>query len=270
MPSTYQFTTIDGPAATYTEAYGISNSGLVSGFYYTPGASHGFLWENGAFQTVDHHPDLHTLLGDVNEPGLVAGNYGSFTVQHATLYSTHTGEWMTLPDVSNLPLNLGNGINPRGQVVGFASMGNLNTVANSISWIWDGGTYSFFIVPGATGVGGTQANGINASGVVTGDFQDMSGTFHGFVKQGSRITTIDVPGALDTFAFNLNNSGELVGYYVDSHGVSHGFLLTDRGFTTIDVPGSLGTFVFGINEKGDLVGLWQDLTTTHGFLASRQ
>jgi hypothetical protein len=217
---------------------------------------------------VDHDSGPNTLLGDVNEPGLVAGNYGSFNTQHAAIYSIGAGTWTTLPDVPNLPINLGNGINPQGDVVGSAATGSVAVPSNSIGWTWDGRKYSFFTVPGATGFG-TEAVGINAPGLVSGYFQDINGSFHGFLKQGSQFTTIDVPGATGTFAYGLNNSGEQVGYYVDQQGGVHGFVLRSGSFTTIDVPGSLATLVTNVNERGDLVGLWLDSNATHAFLASR-
>jgi hypothetical protein len=97
----YQFTTIDAPGTSDTEAYGINNTGLVSGFYVVNGIGHGFLWQNGALQTVDHPGDRtsNTLLGDVNEPGMVASNYGPFDTQHAAIYSVGAGTWTTLPDI---------------------------------------------------------------------------------------------------------------------------------------------------------------------------
>jgi hypothetical protein len=104
---------------------------------------------------------------------------------------------------------------------------------------------------------------------VSGYFQDGTGAFHGFLKEGSRFATIDVPGATDTFAYGLNNSGEQVGYNVDQQSGIHGFVLRSKNFTTVDVPGSLGTLVTNINERGDLVGLWFDSNATHAFFATR-
>lgn len=265
----YQFTTIDVPGTSDTEGYGINNSGLVSGFYVVNGTGHGFLWRDGTFTTVDQGSGSNTLLGDVNEPGMVAGNYGPFNTQDAVIYSIGAGTFTTLPNVSNLPINLGNGINPQGDAVGSAAMGSVAAPFNSVGWIWDGGKYSFFTVPGAAGLG-TEAVGINAPGSVSGYFQDANGSFHGFLKQGSKFTTIDVPSATDTFGLGLNNSSEQVGYYVDQQGDIHGFVLRAGKFTTIDVPGSLATLVTNINERGDLVGLWFDSNATHAFLARRR
>ena len=261
----YQFTTIDAPGASDTEAYGINNPGLVTGFYVVNGTGHGFLWRNGTLTTIDQGSGSNTLLGDVNEPGMAAGNYGPFDAQHAAIFSIRAGTFTTLPDVPNLPINLGNGINPQGDAVGSAAMGSVAAPFNSVGWIWDGRKYSFFSVPGAAGLG-TEAIGINAPGSVSGYFQDVNGSFHGFLKQGSKFTTIDVPGATDTFAYGLNNSGEQVGYYVDQQGNVHGFVLRGGSFTTIDVPGSLATLVTAVNERGDLAGLWFDSNAIHAFL----
>jgi hypothetical protein len=173
------------------------------------------------------------------------------------------------PRHPNLPINLGNGINPQGVAVGSAATGNVATPSNSIGWIWDGRKYSFFTVPGAAGLG-TEAIGINAPGQVSGYFQDLKGSFHGFLKQGSNFTNIDVPGATDTFVYGLNNSGDQVGYYVDQQGDVHAFVLQAGNFTTIEVPGSTATLVTSINERGDLVGLWFDPNATHAFIASRR
>ena len=265
----YQFTTIDVPGTSDTEAYGISNTRLVSGFYVVNGTGHGFLWRDGTLTTVDQGSGSNTLLGDVNEPQMVAGNYGPFNIQHAAIFSIRTGMFTTLPDVPNLPINLGNGINPQGDVAGSAAMGSVAAPFNSVGWIWDGRDYSFFSVPGAAGLG-TEAVGINAPGSVSGYFQDVNGHFHGFLKQGSKFTAIDVPNATDTFGFGLNNSGEQVGYYVDQQGNLHGFVLSGGNFATIDVPSSLATLVTNINERGDLVGLWFGSNATHAFIATRR
>jgi probable HAF family extracellular repeat protein len=206
----------------------------------------------------------------VNEPGLVVGNYGTFFLQHAATYDIGTGTWTTLPDVPNLPMNIGNGINPQGIAVGAAQMGNLNVSFNSVAWIWDGTAYSFFTAPGAAGFG-TTANGINARGQVSGFFQDASGAYHGFLKDGSTFTQIDVPGATDTFGYAINSRADLAGWYVDQQGVEHGFVLSGGKFTAIDVPGSFGTAVTGINEKGELAGYWFGANgLPRAFTASRQ
>jgi uncharacterized membrane protein len=268
----YQFTTINFPGVSDTEAYGLNDAGLVSGFYVNNGIGRGFLWRNGSFTSVVHDPDdpsENTLLGEVNGLGLVVGNYGPFTVQHAAIYSILTGQWTTLPDVPNLPINIGDGINLFGIATGSAAMGTVAGTSDSIGWTWDGRNYSFFSAPGAA-LAGTAPIGINDLGLVCGYFQDVNGVYHGFLKEGSRFTDIDVPGATGTYAYGLNDLGEVVGTYTDQQGNSHGFVLRAGNFTTVDVPGSLGTLVTNVNDLGDLVGLWFDANATHAFLASHR
>jgi uncharacterized membrane protein len=82
------------------------------------------------------------------------------------------------------------------------------------------------------------------------------------------FTTIDVPGASDTFGQGINDRGDIVGEY-DSNGMSHGFLLSGGTFTTIDFPGATSGRARGINRHGDIVGLYVIDGMTHGYLLSR-
>jgi len=104
-------------------------------------------------------------------------------------------------------------------------------------------------VPGADS---TYANGINDAGDIVGDFNDGSGTPHGYLKQGSSFTTIDVPGAVSNYASanGINNADDIVGSFSDTHG----YLKQGSSFTTIDVPGASYTYANGINDAGNIVG----------------
>ena len=68
-------------------------------------------------------------------------------------------------------------------------------------------------------------------------------------------TTIDYPGASDTYATGINNNGDIVGVYVLG-GLSHGFVLKAGTFTSIDVPGAIQTYAKGINDSGMIVGYY--------------
>jgi probable HAF family extracellular repeat protein len=100
--------------------------------------------------------------------------------------------------------------------------------------------------PGLTGdpaERSTAALDINNQGQVVGFYTDASGTYHGYLYQHGRFTTIDPPGAANVSAFatsaplGINNRGQVVGQYVDPANVLHGYLWQPgRGFTTIDPP----------------------------------
>jgi probable HAF family extracellular repeat protein len=80
------------------------------------------------------------------------------------------------------------------------------------------------------------------------------------------FTTIDVPGALATYAYGINDRNQIVGSYFDGFR-NHGYLWDEGVFTTIDVPGAQTTFAYGINARGQIVGTCDFFFSgTHGFL----
>ena len=48
---------------------------------------HGFVWQNGALQTVDYPGAVYTYLFGVNNQGVAIGLYGDGTMEHAVMYS---------------------------------------------------------------------------------------------------------------------------------------------------------------------------------------
>jgi uncharacterized membrane protein len=70
-------------------------------------------------------------------------------------------------------------------------------------------------------------------------------------------TTIDYPGAPNSFAVDINDYGQIVGEY--QYGASfgkqrYGYLLSNGVFTPIIFPGSSFTRAVAINRYGDIVG----------------
>jgi probable HAF family extracellular repeat protein len=124
---------------------------------------------------------------------------------------------------------------------------------------------------------GTQAYGINSSGLVVGTYL-VGDTPHGFLynPNGGTYTTLDDPlaanefnnpfGPTGTIAEGINGAGQIVGYYADSNGDEHGFLYNGGIYTTIDDPGAFDTTAFGINKNGHVVGVRFDKFRDHGFL----
>src|SRR5258708_322796 len=83
------------------------------------------------------------------------------------------------------------------------------------------------------------------------------------------VSTIDVPGATDTFARSINNSGEIVGYFLGASGLPQGFLLSRGTFTPLNVPGAEATVAEYINDSGQVIGLFEHNDgIDHGFLFS--
>jgi probable HAF family extracellular repeat protein len=274
----YRFVTIDLPGGT---GYGINDTGLLSGYYLdASGNYHGFLWRNGKVTTVDHSGAADTELGASSNRGVIVGNYGDATIEHAAIYNLHRAVWIPLPNIPNQPLNFGDGINNAGTATGSNCVGNqsVGPVFNCVGWTWNGSEYSFFTVPGADeALLGTLSNGINDRGQVVGYFPDASGVLHGFLRApDGTFNTIDVPAAgtesaQGSLLFDINNRGELAGYYYDASSTPHGFTESKETFTTVDVPGATATLIFGNNQRGDLAGAWYDSTgTEYPFVAFRR
>jgi len=117
----------------------------------------------------------------------------------------------------------------------------------------------------------------NDRGSVVGQFIGDDGFTHGFLLSQDVVTTLDFPGASDTYAYGISESGIVVGYWdlLDANGnllAYHGFTWKDDAFTEVDFPGSGDTAVLGINARGDFVGLWDSGVSSpsgHGFVCPR-
>ena len=125
-------------------------------------------------------------------------------------------------------------------------------------------------VPFAGSVG-TQLDGINNSGIITGLWVDEAFTAHGFVYEKGNFAHLDYPGALDTFPYGINSRGDIVGNWdADQSTVGHGFVFSNGQIFSIDVPDAVpdGTAANGINDRGQVVGsfIGED-GNSYGFLA---
>jgi len=128
------------------------------------------------------------------------------------------------------------------------------------------------------GTNASEAFSINDRGDVVGDLVGDDGFTHGFLLSGGVVTTLDFPGATDTFAFGINESGRVVGYWdlLDANGnllENHGFIWNKGVFTEVNFSGSVDSILVGINARGDLVGEWDSGVSSpigHGFVCPKQ
>jgi uncharacterized membrane protein len=128
-------------------------------------------------------------------------------------------------------------------------------------------TFTSFDVPGSIAVPGgvtSEADGINSSGQIAGEFTDKNGV-HGFLLSQGMFSTLDFPGATFTGPRGINDRGQIVGLYM-AGGNTHGFLDSAGQFTTIDFPGADSTTVRGINDSGSIEGIYFSSGVRHSFL----
>ena len=119
----------------------------------------------------------------------------------------------------------------------------------------------------------SDAYKINDRGDVVGIVCDEVAC-HGFLLHKGVVTTLDYPGASDTYATSINESGNIIGYWdlYDNQGnflYEQGFTYKNGNFTELTYPGSGDTSAVGNNDFDVVVGIWDTgptATTGSGFV----
>lgn len=117
-----------------------------------------------------------------------------------------------------------------------------------------------------------QANGINNTGEIVGDYLYNNGSaafFQSYADIGGAFTTYSVDANQSTEIFGVNDYGYFVGqYYTGS--VYHGFVDVAGTIVDIDVPSADYTYPESINNAGQITGLYAKDATYRGFLANEK
>jgi hypothetical protein len=118
----------------------------------------------------------------------------------------------------------------------------------------------------------STASGINAAGIITGEYVDASAHTHGYLRTpDGQFRTFDVPGSDNaTSPMAINAAGTVTGMYRDTAGLTRGFLRQANGIiTAFDPPGSVYTSPGDINSPGAIGGIYADSEHSYGFVRSR-
>ena len=111
---------INFPNAVSTVAAAINNAGAIAGFYTdSANVTHGFLKDDGEVVSVDAPGASTTELLGLNDFGLAVGFDVVGGVTHGIIYDVSTQTFATLDDPHASGLTEFNGINDRGDIVGF-------------------------------------------------------------------------------------------------------------------------------------------------------
>lgn len=123
------FTPISFLGLVSSQATSINNAGDVAGFNMPTGTtSDGFLDIGGAFTTLDFPGSSFTQALGLNNLGQVAGTYTDNAGMHGFIYTVATGTYQSVDDPNGIGTTIINGINDRGQIVGFYVDANNNTI----------------------------------------------------------------------------------------------------------------------------------------------
>jgi probable HAF family extracellular repeat protein len=200
------------------------------------------------------HP---TVAYGINDRGQVMGVIGEAPGYTADpvgfLYEGGTYTIIEYPGSTQTWLN---GLNDRGQAVGFAFVGT-----ELIDFIYAYGVFTPIDLPGL-------ANGMNNAGDIVGSYTDSTGTRHGYLYSGGSVQTIDVPSSPSTSAMGINDRGEIVGSYILGS-TTHGFVYSAGVFTMIDYPGADSTAPTAISNNGKITGAFYPGFGPRGFIYER-
>ena len=122
---------IDDPNAVgNTTAAAINNAGQIAGFYTdAAGDSHGFIDIGGTFTTLDAAGAMNTSLLGLNNLGEAVGfDVDAAGLMHGIVCNTSTLACMEVDDPNGIGTTTFNGVNDKGQIVGFYVNGNDNTI----------------------------------------------------------------------------------------------------------------------------------------------
>jgi hypothetical protein len=222
------------PGSAQTQATGINNAGLTTGFWAPTNtgmdANFGFVRDpvgkNFIYTSVTDPLEAAPLQADqalgINNSGVVAGFYEDVNGNaHPFTYTMSTGAYATFT-IGSASSSFATGLNDNGQVCGFF-VGSSN--GKNTAFIHQAGVLEKFNVPGASL---TQFFGINNAGIAVGVFT-KDGATHGLyytASTGAWLQVDDPEAAQGTFLNGINNKGEIVGFYVDSSGNTHGMIVT--------------------------------------------
>jgi probable HAF family extracellular repeat protein len=106
------------------QATGINNSGDVCGFFIdSKQVNHGWLRVFGHVSTLNYPDSTGTQALGLNNEGQVVGSYTDASGNsHGFVYNYNTKVWQTVDDPNGVNSTIVNGINDKGQLVGFYGM----------------------------------------------------------------------------------------------------------------------------------------------------
>jgi|SRR5579859_311618 len=111
---------INDPSGVSTVTAAINNRGELAGFYTDAGGTiHGFFDKHGVFTTVDAPNASETELLGLNDRGIAVGFDIVNGVTHGLIYNVRTGVFTTLDDPNASGSTILNGLNDKGDIVGF-------------------------------------------------------------------------------------------------------------------------------------------------------
>ena len=279
----YSYVYINIPNATFIQPNAINDAGLVVGWYLDSSFNyHGFIWQNGTLQYVDHPGALQTNLTGINNLGQIIGLYedASFNV-HAATYSPANSAWSDLPVIPGawqLYIESAISLDDEGEALGCAAG---DTLPTELTWIWHPASQAYsYLTSAAAGPGLTCGEALNDFRTVVGFMGTAYDGNPPFLFLGDNLTgypIVPLPPSLQgsgVAPLGLNNRGTVAGtvYFPSENSVSAFLRNRDGVFSIVNDAAWPQTYLTGVNDFGVLIGDVYDPTTglSPGFVAYPQ
>lgn len=196
----------------------INNAGAIAGYYQTPsGATYGFLYQNGAYTTLDPFGSSNVSIFGIDARGNVIGSFNIENAQgqsavYGFVYGQLTG-YQVLSDPHSL---LPNGL---PDTDGFG----LNASGVAIGDYFGPGPHAFF-----------------------------GGQYDGYVYQDGNYTTINPPTSFRTTPLAIDDAGDIVGNYV-AFDTFQGYGFEAIPTSSVPEPATWAMLLAGIFGAGAMV-----------------
>jgi hypothetical protein len=244
------------PGITITSAFGLNNSGQITGTAATGTTAQAFIGSTSSFALIPLAPGSNFAEGfAINNLGQVTGAAIAQSSDPAFIGSTSGSSLIPLP--SGDFFGTGEGINDSGVVVASGASVALNNV-------FTGTAAGSSLVPPPPGwFSANGAFGINNSGEVIA-FGTNPTTAQLFVSSGGTSTPVPLPTGFDnSFQGAINNSGQVagIGALISGSFVNQAYIGTTTGTMAIPLPTGAtsvtlnGEAIFiGLNDLGVVIG----------------
>jgi uncharacterized membrane protein len=273
----YSITTFSAPGVSSTALWGVNNAGTIAGSATYGDASYAILVHNGAVtQLSGPSGAVGAVAADINDSGVVVGNYWSTTItdpdtgetyagpNSAFIYNGSSYSTFSLPGAVNTQAR---GVSPDGRFVS----GLYSNDQGSGAFVYD--TTGVLPTQYVTGLS-TLGQGIDARNMMVGS-DAVGDDVNGYQKVGFTYDVLtgerhdySFNGYLGTAFRDITSDGRIGGYLLTNGSVDGvdvvGFFGTPDNFQTIEVPGAMETVVEGVNDQGMLVGSYFDADGTTG------
>jgi uncharacterized membrane protein len=263
-PFSFEYQELNYPGAQNTLAYGINDSGSITGYYFGNAGDTGFTYINGTWTPYNVASSYSTDLYGINNSATLAGGYNSqdMTVDQGFIIPSGSPPQNLAPSCSTQSEDYG--INNPGDVVGSDISEACVATGYIPGYVFNAQTQSYisFDCPNAN----AYPRGINDNGEIVGWCETSSFIYTGFMTSLTcltsptcALTTIGPSPDYSNFAYVINNAGLVVGVTENPQGTFQGFLLDNGVYQLLDYPGAVNTYAAGINNEDQIVG-WFETT----------